>query len=60
MEYGFSILMFCFAGTLLLYAGLVAMGNAGLIWRFHARPRTSPCATRRRTRRQEEMREEID
>ena len=24
MEYGFSILMFCFAGTLLLYAGLLA------------------------------------
>ena len=24
MEYGFSILMFCFAGALLLYAGLLA------------------------------------
>ena len=25
MEYGFSILMFCFAGALLLYAGLLAV-----------------------------------
>ena len=25
MEYGFSILMFCFAGALLLYAGLMAV-----------------------------------
>ena len=25
MEYGFSILMFCFAGVLLLYAGLLAV-----------------------------------
>ena len=24
MEYGFSILMFCFSGALLLYAGLLA------------------------------------
>ena len=36
MEYGFSILMFCFSGVLLLYAGLVAMGNAGLILRYRA------------------------
>ena len=34
MEYGFPILMFCFAGALLLYAGLIAMGNTGLILRY--------------------------
>ena len=34
MENGFSILMFCFAGALLIYAGLVAMGNTGLILRL--------------------------
>ena len=27
MEYGFSILLFCFAGMLLLYAGLLALGK---------------------------------
>ena len=39
MEYGFSILMFCFAGALLLYAGLLATEKRRpdlLIPRFHA------------------------
>ena len=36
MEYGFSILMFCFSGVLLIYAGLVALGNTGLILRYRA------------------------
>lgn len=27
MEYGFSVLMFCFAGMLLLYAGLLALAK---------------------------------
>ena len=32
MEYAYSILMFCFAGMLLLYAGLLALtGDVGLI-----------------------------
>ena len=39
MEYGFSILMFCFAGALLLYAGLLAAEKRRpdlLIPRFYA------------------------
>ena len=36
MRYGYSILMFCFAGGILLYAALVAPGNVDLIRRRHA------------------------
>ena len=37
MEYAYSILMFCFAGMLLLYAGLLALTkDAGLIPRSEA------------------------
>ena len=39
MEYGFSVLMFCFAGALLLYAGLLAAEKRRpdlLIPRFYA------------------------
>ena len=36
MEYGFSVLMFCFAGMLLLYAGLLALTkDISLIPRMH-------------------------
>ena len=30
MEYGFSVLMFCFSGAILLYAGLLAVAKHGL------------------------------
>ena len=33
MEYAYSILMFCFTGGILLYAGLLALGETGLIMR---------------------------
>ena len=36
MEYGFSILMFCFSALLLIYAGLIYKGNTGLIRRLWA------------------------
>ncbi len=36
MEYGYSILMFAFSGSVLLYAGLIAMGNYDLIRRLRA------------------------
>ncbi|MBR3570819.1 MAG: hypothetical protein IKN96_08525 [Oscillibacter sp.] len=35
MEYAYSILMFCFAGAILLYAALVP-GNPGMIRRLYA------------------------
>lgn len=36
MEYAYSILMFCFSGAILLYAGLIAPGNDELIGRSWA------------------------
>ena len=36
MERAYSILMFCFAGMILLYAALLSSGNDGLIPRRHA------------------------
>ncbi len=36
MEYGYSIIMFAFAGSILLYAGLIAMGNYKLIRRLYS------------------------
>ncbi len=34
MEYGFSILMFCFSGGILLYAGMIALFGVELIPRY--------------------------
>jgi hypothetical protein len=36
MEYAYSILMFCFAGAILLYAALMSSGDASMIPRLYA------------------------
>lgn len=36
MEYGYSVLMFVFSGFILIYAGLIALGNYDLIRRMYA------------------------
>ena len=36
MEYAYSILMFCFSGAILIYAGLIAPGNVELIRNYWA------------------------
>lgn len=36
MEYAYSILMFCFAGGILLYAALMSSGDASMIRRLYA------------------------
>ena len=35
MEYGYSVLMFVFSGFILIYAGLIALGNYDLIRRMY-------------------------
>lgn len=48
MRYGYSILMFCFAGGILLYAALMAPGDASLILRRHAVKISNPKAYAKR------------
>ena len=48
MRYAYSILMFCFAGGILLYAALMAPGNDDLIPRRHAAKMRKPKAYAKR------------
>ncbi len=48
MERAYPIIMFLFAGGLLIYAGLVGLGNPGMIRRFYAaRPKNVSRYTRK-------------
>ena len=44
MKYAYSILMFCFAGGLLLYAALMSQGNPDMIRRRYAAKMRNPKA----------------
>ena len=44
MRYAYSIVMFCFAGAILLYAALMSPGNAGMIRRAYAAKMRNPKA----------------